>query len=186
MHRLALSIMSKSMARIKQIIYMLLAMVGAGYLALTLARTVLHPIGESQGVAQTLFSPDGKYKAVTFKEFGGGSISPYCFDYVSVVPAGIPDQAANYDKYRIYAGSCHSLGFCGNVEQEAPILHWMSASVLEIVFDPTKSANGISELTFRGSARSGNIRIVQHSFNESEKGLCVTQSVAAPEVPVPR
>lgn len=78
---------------------------------------------------------------------GGGGLSHYCFDFVSVAPASVVDGAADQDEYRIYSGSCHTLGFLSSdgrspVLENAPLLNWRSDSVPEVTFDPTAAAEG--------------------------------------------
>ncbi len=156
---------------LRQKIVITLAVIGAGFIiSLTIPR-VLNALfhKEDAEVLKVVYSPNKKYKAVLFNENGGGAISPYCFDFISVVPASMADSAANQDSYSVYSGSCHSLGFVYQKGlpphlENAPLLSWSSDSMLEITFDPTEAAVGIKELIFRGWADSGHIRVVHRQF----------------------
>ena len=107
-----------------------------------------------------VLSPDKMNKAVLYSEVGGGGISPYCFDYISVVPATIKNSEANKDKYRIYAASCHTFQDpATNNGTNAPYVKWLSDDELEIQFSATEGARGIDHLTLKGYADHGKIRI---------------------------
>lgn len=162
-------------------IVLCLAVVGAIYVS-RLAPRVLMTLFPSfaevgvkdAGVKEAIYSPDGKFKAVLFNENGGGAISPYCFDFISVAPASMPDAATNRDSYRVYSAGCHSLGFVHSPGEPpflvgAPLVRWNSNSVLEITFDPTMAASGIKEFILRGWDVAGQIRVVHRQFVESKR-----------------
>jgi hypothetical protein len=118
-----------------------------------------------------LYSPDQKYKAILFSENGGGAISPYCFDYVSVAPASLETAKANKRAFHVYEGSCHSLGFLERkdkppVLESAPLIKWVSSSELEITFDRTQASQGINKFLFVSQANEGHIRVTERRFRQ--------------------
>lgn len=110
---------------------------------------------DDAGVVGSLPSPDHEYKAVVFNQNGGGAISPYCFDYISIVPAGTADKDAWAEQFSVFAASCGSLAFAMWGED----LKWKSSDELQIRFDPTTGARGISAMTIKGYAAGGKIRL---------------------------
>lgn len=161
-------------AQLKRMGILVLAGIGAIYVASLVVPTVVRtmfPSSADGGTGKAIYSPDGNFKAVQFNANGGGGISPYCFDYISVAPASVPDAATNQDSFRVYTASCHSLGFVQSPGKpafhvNAPLIKWLSNSVLEITFDPTMAASGINEFVLRGWASTGQIRVVHHQFVE--------------------
>jgi hypothetical protein len=122
-------------------------------------------------IAKPLYSPDGKYMAVVFSENGGGAISPYCFNDVSVVPASLKPVQAYARRFRVYEGGCHTLGFFYPVHSRpallnAPLLKWSGPRELEITIDPTQAALGVNEVLFAGHSDDGLVQITQKSFNK--------------------
>jgi hypothetical protein len=166
---------ASNLAGVKRWLILGLAVIGTLYIASLSVPRVLRalsaPVTEDS-ILNIAYSPDGKFKAVLFNENGGGGISPYCFDFISVVPAAVPNPAANQDAYRVYEAGCHTLGFKKSEDGQrmmvgAPLIHWSSNSVLEITFDPTMAASGINEFIFRGSGVKGQVQIVHHQFIEN-------------------
>lgn len=125
-----------------------------------------------------LYSPDKRYKAILFSEYGGGAMSPYCFDYVSVVPASLGIEKSSEKKFHVYEGGCHSFGTFGKkhnglpVMENAPLLNWVSASELEVVFDKNKASRGINKPVYLHQSSDGQVRIAYkdhaaiHGVNE--------------------
>jgi hypothetical protein len=166
---------ASGLAGIKRWLLLGLAIIGALYIASLIVPRVLRPSPKpvkEDSVRNIVYSPDGKFKAVLFNENGGGGISPYCFDFISVVPASVPNPTANQDSYRVYEASCHTLGFMKSQDGRrmmvgAPLIHWSSNSVLEITFDPKMAASGINNFIFRVWAVKGQVQIVHRQFIES-------------------
>ena len=122
-------------------------------------------------IGKPVYSPDQKYKAVMSSENGGGAISPYCFDYVSVVPADLEDKEAIKKTYRVYAGNCHTLGFSYPKDKlpslvNAPLLKWKNSTELEITFDRKFAEQRINGFFLAAQADAGRIKIVQGQFQE--------------------
>lgn len=120
-------------------------------------------------VGKPLYSPDHKHKAILFSENGGGAISPYCFDYVSVVPVSVEDTKANTKAFHVYEGACHSLGFSHSndkapVLENAPLLNWKNDAELEVTFDRQKASVGINRFLFISQADDGRVRVIQREF----------------------
>ena len=122
-------------------------------------------IPDDMYVGKPLYSPTNKYKVIVFSESGGGAISPYCFDFVSVVPALMDTTNAFKRIFHVYAGGCHSLlspaqNDKSPILEHAPLLKWKSDTELEISFDQKSAATGIKEFLFVGEADEGRIKIV--------------------------
>jgi hypothetical protein len=133
-------------------------------------------------IAKPLYSPDGKYMAVVFSESGGGGISPYCFDDVSVVPTSLTQAQAYARRFRVYEGACHTLGFFYPVHSlptllNAPLLKWSNSRELEITFDPRQAALGVNKIVLAAHNDDGLVQIKQKGFNKEHT------RVAGPFVP---
>jgi hypothetical protein len=120
-------------------------------------------------VGKPLYSPDKKYMAVLFSEAGGGGISPYCIDTVSVAPATVTPSKAYAKKFHVYEGGCHSLGFTKRpglppALENAPALKWSGQHDLEITFDPKQAAHNVRQVLFVDQADDGRVKIVQKLF----------------------
>jgi hypothetical protein len=125
---------------------------------------------DSLFVGDIIYSPDHKYIAVLLGENGGGAISPYCFDYVSVIPKSIKIEVAKSEKFHVYAASCHSLGIShtknGSKTIGAPLVKWKGSTELEITFDKKLASMGISHFIFTGQADEGRVKVVQGYFHQ--------------------
>lgn len=120
-------------------------------------------------VGKPLYSPDQRYMAVHSTASGGGAISPYCFDYVSVFPAYVGTAGADSKEFRVYEGACHSLGFATSSNElpthvDAPQLKWINANEIEITFDRARASDGIKKFVFLSQADNGRIRIYEGYF----------------------
>ena len=121
-------------------------------------------------VGDVIYSPNHKYIAVLLGENGGGAISPYCFDYVSVIPASKKIEVAKSEDFHVYEASCHSLGVLhtknGSKTIGAPLVKWKSSTELEIIFDKRLASMGISHFIFTGQADEGRVKVVQGYFHQ--------------------
>lgn len=122
-------------------------------------------------IDKPLYSPDGKYMAVVFSENGGGAISPYCFDNVSVVQASLTPKQAYARRFRVYEGACHSLGFFYPIHGSpallnAPLLKWSSLRKLEITIDFRQAALGVNKVLLAVHSDDGLVEITQKVFNK--------------------
>ena len=107
--------------------------------------------------------------AVVFSESGGGGISPYCFDDVSVVPASLTPTQAYARRFRVYEGACHTLGFFYPVHgrptlMNAPLLKWSNPRELEITIDPRQAAQGANKVLLAAHNDDGLVQITQKGF----------------------
>lgn len=100
-------------------------------------------------------SPDGRRRAIAFHEAGGGGVSPYCFEYVSVVELDRTDAEAFKADFRIYEGSCGGLR---GTKQDFKV-EWLSNTRLLVGFDPTVAARDISKVSLRGHDHTGAVKI---------------------------
>jgi hypothetical protein len=98
-------------------------------------------------------SPDKKFKAVVFNQNGGGAISPYCFDYVSVVGEHAAESAAWGEELSVFVASCEAFGDWGKD------IKWSSPSELQIRFDLEKGLSGINAMTLRDHAIGSSVSV---------------------------
>ena len=117
-------------------------------------------------IGKPIYSPSNKFKAIVFTENGGGGISPYCFDIVSVVPVSTETANSFKKMFHVYEGGCHSLRITSQNEappilENAPLVKWKSDSELEIEFDKKSAMIGINKFSFVSQADDGRIKIVQ-------------------------
>ena len=141
---------------IRQVIVGSLAIVGV----VSIVTHVILPLFREKPYAEKSFlSPSRQYKAVLYNWNGGGGLSPYCINSISVVPSALSDSNASEDSYAVYTGACHAVGD----SDYAPAIKWLSDNQLEITFDPTLAARGVNKAILRGYAVSGRIQIIQKS-----------------------
>ncbi|MQA38899.1 hypothetical protein [Rugamonas aquatica] len=120
--------------------------------------------GEDVYVGKPIYSPDHKHIAVLFTESGGGGISPYCITRVSVAAASVEPSIAYAEKYLVYQGGCHSLGFVEiegkRILQDAPALKWDGSSVLSISFNPRLAAGYVRKVILATHSYDGAVSVV--------------------------
>jgi hypothetical protein len=149
----------------------------AGVLVLLVSAVVVRGWGvcdtpsDETYIRKPLYSPDGKYAAVVFSESGGGAISPYCIDVVSIVPASLTRAQAYARHFRVYEGACHSLGFFYPVQGlptllNAPLLKWSSSHELEITINPKQATLGVNRLLLAAHSDDGLVQITQKGFDK--------------------
>ncbi|MEO9169282.1 MAG: hypothetical protein ABI230_12845 [Aestuariivirga sp.] len=112
-------------------------------------------IRDDTTVIGSIVSPDHEYKAIIFNQDGGGGLSPYCIDYVSVVPEKIADKQAWGDNYSVFVASCGSL----TDGHERDDVKWLSGKELQITFDADIGVKGVSAMTLKGYADRGAISV---------------------------
>lgn len=122
-------------------------------------------------IDQPLYSPDGKYMVVVFTDSGGGGISPYCTDIVSVVPASLTPAQGYARRFRVYTGTCHTLGFFYPLHSppsllNAPLLKWSSPSKLEITIGSNQAALGVDKSQLVARNDDGLVEITQKGFDK--------------------
>lgn len=112
---------------------------------------------------QSFYSPDKRYKAVLFNINGGGGISPYCVNTISVVPSNIPDSIACRPENIVYLADCHSVGIQHTKDSfyhvNDPIIRWISNKELGITFAEARE--------FQTTSRDNAIKIIQEVFQEN-------------------
>ncbi len=96
-------------------------------------RATVPPVDQS---AETLPSPNGRYKAVRFSLARVGG-SPFCYQSVSVLPASLPDSFAESEKmYQVYFAPCA----VPPEQSHAPAMQWLSNDTLQITYTPGPAA----------------------------------------------
>lgn len=147
---------SKIGGKLKQITFGSLAIIGVMAIVWHGVLPLFH---EKAYAHKTLLSPSGKYKAVLFNWNGGGGLSPYCYNSISVVPAAVSDDAANHEGFRVYSGGCHAVGD----SDYAPTIKWLSDVELEITYDLAQAVHGVSSVGLKGSAASGQVFVIHRN-----------------------
>ncbi|MGO4569651.1 hypothetical protein AB4Z52_32565 [Rhizobium sp. 2YAF20] len=95
---------------------------------------------EEMSVQDDLSSPDAAHRAIVFTEAGGGGISPFCSELVSVVRAGISEQAAWPSSNWVFSGNCGSLNH----------VSWQSKDRLLISLNRSLAQRGNNGLSLEG------------------------------------
>lgn len=96
-------------------------------------RATVAPVDKS---AQTLPSPDGRYKAIRFSLSRTGA-SAFCYQAVSVLLAALPDSFAESEKtYQVYFAPCA----IPPDPSQAPTMRWLGDDALQITYTPGPAA----------------------------------------------
>lgn len=101
-------------------------------------------------------SPDNQRKAVVFIQAGGGGISPYCSQSISVIASEMEDKLAWGSDYTVFTSSCGSVGSDENIDG----VKWVSVKQLSITFDVNVGISGISALMLKNHADEGQVRVI--------------------------
>jgi hypothetical protein len=113
-------------------------------------------------------SPDGQFKAVLFTTNGGGGISPYCYDSISVVPNGV-NAVESSESERVYLAGCHTfVDPVTNNHTNGPNVKWLANNRLQVRFSANQGARGVEQLILKGFAADGRVFM---AYVVSESGL---------------
>jgi hypothetical protein len=104
-------------------------------------------------------SPDGKLKAAIVTYAGGGAISPYCYQSISVVPAETPDQEAVDSRFEVYSGPCDSFALKEGTMAASPLVEWISDSMLRITISINSTALHPSTVRVKKRDSSGRVTV---------------------------
>jgi hypothetical protein len=104
-------------------------------------------------------SPDAKFKAAVLMFAGGGALSPYCYEKVSIVPAAAPDRDAAESRFEVYSGPCDSFSSRDNIIEQSPMFEWLSNTELRMTISINSTAMAPRALWLRKQDASGKIRI---------------------------
>src|SRR3954463_257090 len=77
--------------------------------------------------SKSFVAPDGRMRAMLLNYNGGGAISPYCYDVVSVLPASAPDAQAGHERFEVFSGECDSFELNEAIRtiEKSPIIEWL-------------------------------------------------------------
>ena len=115
-------------------------------------RATVTPADQS---AETLPSPDGRYKAVRFSLTRGGT-SGFCYHSVSVLPSQFPDSFAESEKqYQVYFAPCA----VPPDPAQAPAMQWLGNDALQITYTPGPVGFDNPSLRRRVVDVSGKVRV---------------------------
>jgi hypothetical protein len=104
-------------------------------------------------------SPNGSYKAALATWAGGGGISPYCYNRLTVVPAGAsPDESIARDRV-VFEAECDSFAAPNGKIGNSPAVRWESDQKLKVTFSILGSALHPAAVKLRKQDASGRIAI---------------------------
>jgi hypothetical protein len=104
-------------------------------------------------------SPDAKFKAALLTFAGGGALSPYCYEKVSIVPAAATDHDAAEDRFEVYSGPCDSFSSTNNIIEQSPKLEWLSDTELRITISINSTAMGLRAVRLKKQDASRKVRV---------------------------
>jgi hypothetical protein len=108
-------------------------------------------------VAGSIVSPDGNHKAVVFMRDRGGGFSPFCFEYVAVLPIREADKTAYRQSYRVLFSDCGGLG--ETLEEMKSSVSWTSSEELQIALDINRGTSRGDEVNLNGYADGLKVRV---------------------------
>jgi hypothetical protein len=104
---------------------------------------------DEMSVQHNLTSPDATHSAIVFTEAGGGGISPFCEELISVVPANVGEQAAWPSSNWVFSGDCGSLNH----------VSWLSKDRLLVTLNRSLAQRGGSDLSIHGFGDGSKVKI---------------------------
>lgn len=106
---------------------------------------------ETPDYVTDLPSPDGQYKAVLATWGGGGAISPYCYERLTVVSAKASQEEMIAGDNMVFESECTTGG--------SPSTTWQGNDTLQVGFALSESYAAPSTIKFRRKDASGRIAI---------------------------
>jgi hypothetical protein len=104
-------------------------------------------------------SPDGKWTAALVSDAGGGGISPYCHNVVSLIPASASDRDAADSRFEVFSGECQSFALRGNAVPPSPQIEWLSENSRKITLSINATAIRPATVRMKKQDASGQVRI---------------------------
>lgn len=134
--------------------FAIIGLVTTGLWALRLSSGTPKP----EYITSTL-SPSGKYKATLATWAGGGGLSPYCYDQLSVSEASLPQEMAIADNLTVFAGECSTFRPQNGVSENSPILRWDEDSRLRVTLSIDRTALFPATVKLRKQDASGAVAV---------------------------
>lgn len=149
------------MRRTLRVLTTVLAIVGLIAIALTLVRDsdFIERHGEPPDAVTYSPSPSGSHKAVVATWAGGGGISPYCFDRLTVVLAEAPTGEAVSRSKAVFEAECDSFGLSKGRIRRSPEIKWESDQKLKVTFSILSTALSAATIKLRKQDASGYVAI---------------------------
>ena len=104
-------------------------------------------------------SPNGNYKAVLSTWAGGGAISPYCYDRLTVVPTGVPANSESASDMAVFESECATFPLRDGAIENSPSIHWESDTRLKVKFSIDATARLPATVKLRKQDASGRIAV---------------------------
>jgi hypothetical protein len=106
-----------------------------------------------------LASPGAKFKAAVLTFAGGGALSPYCYEKVSIIPAAATGHDAAESRFEIYSRPCDSFAPRNSIIEQSPKLDWLSDDELRITISINRTAISPAAVRLKKQDASGNVRV---------------------------
>jgi len=104
-------------------------------------------------------SPDGKLKAAVLTFAGGGALSPFCHEKVSIIPASATDHDVTDSRFEVYSGPCDGFAPKNNIVDQSPKLEWLSDTALRITISINATAAQPRKVELKKQDASGKAKI---------------------------
>jgi hypothetical protein len=118
-----------------------------------------HPAPPAPDHIRFFASPGEKFKATVLTFAGGGALSPYCYEKVSIVPAAATDRDTAESRFEIYSGPCDGFAPRNDVIEQSPKLNWLSDTELRITISINQTAITPVEVRLKKQDASGKVRV---------------------------
>lgn len=100
-------------------------------------------------------SPSGHMKAALVTRSGGGAISPYCTETLTVVPSSASEIEMAAEKFEVYSTDCDTFAD----HSASPTVEWISNEMLRISFSINGTAVSMRTVQLKKQDLSGRILI---------------------------
>lgn len=104
-------------------------------------------------------SPNGKYKATLATWAGGGGLSPYCYNQLSVSAGDLPQDMAIADKLVVFAGECDTFSPSNGIVGNSPRIEWDGDTKLKITLSIHSTALSPAAVKLRKQDISGAVAV---------------------------
>ena len=104
-------------------------------------------------------SPSGSYKAVLTTWAGGGGISPYCYNRLTVIPTAATTNSESATAMAVFEGECATFPLRNGAVENSPSIHWESDTKLKVRFSINGTALFPATVKLRKQDASGRVAI---------------------------
>ncbi|PZM10658.1 hypothetical protein, partial [Rhizobium tubonense] len=104
-------------------------------------------------------SPSGTVKAVLTTWTGGGAISPYCYDRLTVVPVGTPPDKESASDTAVFEAECATFALRDGIIENSPSVLWEGDKKLRVKFSISEAVIVPASVKLRKQDASGQIAV---------------------------